>query len=315
MYNVKVSICIPTYNQVYHLQKCIQSILIQDYLDYEIIISDDSTNDLVKNYIDSLCLNQTIKYYHNSPSLGSPDNWNNAISKAEGEYIKILHHDDFFTEKYSLSSLVNLLDTNPQVDLVFSLPEVLFVNSNKRIIQKPSKKSFFKFNQDFYFLFFKNVINAPSTTLYRKKVNVNYDKRFIWLVDVDFYISVLEKNKNVKYIDKTLVCISSGAEGQITQQVAYKKSVQIKEHILLFSKIINHVSSYENYFLFFDELFLRYEVNSLHDLKIICEVPENLNEFLVKVFRKLHKFKTLKRIKYRLLNSKYNRRYFKIEKD
>jgi glycosyltransferase involved in cell wall biosynthesis len=314
MSKVTVSICIPTYNQVDHLQKCIQSILIQDYLEYEIIISDDSTNDLVKNYIDSLNLNQTIKYYHNSPSLGSPENWNNAVSKAEGEYIKILHHDDFFTEKYSLSSLVNLLDTNPQVDLVFSIPEVLFVKSNKRIIQKPSKKSFLKFNKDFYFLFFKNVINAPSTTLYRKIVKVNYDKRFIWLVDVDFYISVLEKNKNVIYIDKTLVCISSGAEGQITQQVAYKKSVQIREHILLFSKIINQVKSQKNYFTFFDELFLRYEVNSLHDLKLICEVPENLNEFSDKVFRNLHKFKMLKRIKYRLLNSKYNRRYFKIEK-
>jgi hypothetical protein len=118
----------------------------------------------------------------------------------------------------------------------------------------------------------------------------------------------------VIYIDKTLVCISSGAEGQITQQVAYKKSVQIREHILLFSKIINQVKSQKNYFTFFDELFLRYEVNSLHDLKLICEVPENLNEFSDKVFRNLHKFKMLKRIKYRLLNSKYNRRYFKIEK-
>jgi len=50
------------------------------------------------------------------------------------------------------------------------------------------------------------------------------------------------------------------------------------------------------------------------DLKQICNVPENLNEFLDQVFQNLHKFKTLKRIKYRLLNSKYNKRYFKIEK-
>ena len=91
MSEVKVSICIPTYNQVEYLKKCIQSILAQDYLDYEIVISDDSTNDTVKSYIDSLNLNQKISYYRNSPSLGTPENWNHAISKAKGKYIKVLH--------------------------------------------------------------------------------------------------------------------------------------------------------------------------------------------------------------------------------
>ena len=52
----------------------------------------------------------------------------------------------------------------------------------------------------------------------------------------------------------------------------------------------------------------------MKDLKQICKVPENIEDFLNQVFQNLHKFKTLKRIKYRLLNSKYNRRYFKIEK-
>lgn len=143
---------------------------------------------------------------------------------------------------------------------------------------------------------------------------VKFDNTFKWLVDIDFYISALTKNNSVQYIDKPLICTMHGMETQVTQQIEYDKVVQIREHVLLFSKFINHVKSQKNYFAFFDELFLRYDVNYMEDLNQICEVPDNLKEFLTQVFQNLHKFKTLKRIKYRLLNSKYNRRYFKIEK-
>ena len=47
----KVSICIPTYNQLKYLEKCISSILMQEYTDYEIIVSDDSTNNDVEVFI------------------------------------------------------------------------------------------------------------------------------------------------------------------------------------------------------------------------------------------------------------------------
>ena len=314
MSEVKVSICIPTYNQVEYLKKCIQSILVQDYLDYEIVISDDSTNDTVKSYIDSLNLNQKISYYRNSPSLGTPENWNHAISKAKGKYIKVLHHDDFFTESNSLAQFVLMLENNPKADFGFSATLVWNINTNKKTIHSCSQNQLSKLKNEYHYLFFKNLIGAPSATIYKKEMVVKFDNRFKWLVDIDFYISVLLKNNIVQYVDKPLICTAHGMESQVTQQVEYDKTIQVREHVLLFSKIISQVKSHKNYLMFFDELFLRYDVNSLSDLKQICDVPENLNGFLDQVFQNLHKFKTLKRIKYRLLNSKYNKRYFKIEK-
>jgi glycosyltransferase involved in cell wall biosynthesis len=311
---VKVSICIPTYNQVEYLKKCIQSILVQDYLDYEIVISDDSTNDSVKSYIDSLSLNEKISYYRNSPSLGSPENWNASIYRAKGKYIKIMHHDDFFTTATSLANFVKLLDENPNVDLAFSSSRVWYINRNLVLKSTCSKDDLNRIKNDYYYLFFKNLINAPSATIYRKSIKLKFDNRFKWLVDVDFYISLLENNNNIAYDDNELICITNGVIGQVTQQIQYDKIIQVKEHLILFSKIISKIKSKKSYLVFFDELFLRYDVNSISDLKEIFEVPENLNEFLDQVFQNLHKFKTLKRIKYRLLNSKYNKRYFKIEK-
>lgn len=314
MSKVTVSICIPTYNQVEYLKKCIQSILVQDYLDYEIVISDDSTNDTVKSYIDSLGLNEKISYYRNSPSLGTPENWNHSISKAQGKYIKVLHHDDFFTETNSLAQFVSLLENNPKSDFGFSATLVWNIKTNKKSIHTCTLNQLAKLKNEYHYLFFKNLIGAPSAIIYRKEMAVKFDNTFKWLVDIDFYISALTKNNSIQYIEKPLICTIHGMETQVTQQIEYNKQIQISEHVLLFSKIVDQIKFQKNYFIFFDELFLRYDINSMEDLKQICEVPENLNEFLNQVFQNLHKFKTLKRIKYRLLNSKYNRRYFKIEK-
>src|SRR5687767_9673514 len=102
----KVSICIPAYNQVEFLRKTLNSILNQNFQDYEIIISDDFQDNSVKKLLLEFDLKGKMKYYQNNPSFGSPKNWNFSISKAQGEYIKILHHDDFFTTSECLAKFV-----------------------------------------------------------------------------------------------------------------------------------------------------------------------------------------------------------------
>ena len=54
MNNPKVSICIPTYNQVIYLKRTIDSVFEQTYTDYEIIITDDSPTDVVFDVVKQL---------------------------------------------------------------------------------------------------------------------------------------------------------------------------------------------------------------------------------------------------------------------
>src|SRR5438477_7380483 len=107
-----VSICIPAYNQTTYLEKLLESVTRQKFIDFEIIVSDDSTTDEVSNLLSNFNFGRKLKYFRNHPSLGSPENWNASIRQATGQYIKIMHHDDLFTSETSLSEMVDFLETH-----------------------------------------------------------------------------------------------------------------------------------------------------------------------------------------------------------
>lgn len=72
----RVSICIPAYNNAVSLQKLIESIDVQTYTDYEVIITDDSSTNDVQDYVTRLG-NTKIRYYRNVKQLGATGNYHN----------------------------------------------------------------------------------------------------------------------------------------------------------------------------------------------------------------------------------------------
>ena len=102
-----ISICIPAYKNRTYLQRILTSIEIQTYKNFEVIITDDSNNDdaieMVKRFSDKF----SIQYFKNETALGTPANWNFAIAKARGAWIKLIHYDDWFASAHSLEKLVN----------------------------------------------------------------------------------------------------------------------------------------------------------------------------------------------------------------
>src|SRR4051794_28296452 len=97
----EVSICIPAYGDPYLLERCLRSVIAQSYTNYEVIVSDDSRHEKLQEVVYKLN-DRRISYYKNRSILGSPANWNEAISYAKGKYIKILHHDDWFASDTAL---------------------------------------------------------------------------------------------------------------------------------------------------------------------------------------------------------------------
>ncbi len=252
----KVSICIPTFNQTRYLKKTLDSILIQTYKNYEIIITDDSSNNNVKKLVDRYKFKGRLKYFKNKTALGSPENWNESIKHAAGEYIKILHHDDWFTEKDSLKKFVDLLDNNPKTNFAFSATMSLRAITEKKI--KALRK-----NGEILLL--GNIIGAPSATIYKRGLNLKYDKNLKWFVDIDFYVKVLAKNNRFVYCPKPLINVTTGAAHQLTKQCLNNKEVELFESIYLYNKIKSRRIRIK-YFLYLVHLINKYRIFSLNDI-------------------------------------------------
>ncbi len=306
----KVSICIPCYKQTQYLKRCLDAVFKQDHEDLEIIITDDTPDNTVKDFIQKNYSSPKLHYFKNPVSLGTPENWNEAIRKAKGEYIKLLHHDDHFTQDKSLSKMVALLDANPKAVMAFCATEVWNVPSGKKYIHKCSPAQLKRIKAEPEFLFFRNMIGAPSATLFRKNKEL-YDKSLKWLVDIEYYIRVLKQNRNIVMTNEALICTADNTEGQVTQSVLRDKSLLIREHMTLLQKI-DLKKNTRNLVLFTDELFTNLEIKTREDLKALCEVPMSLQEFIDKVFTQLNKQKTLKKTRSRFYGSRFN--IFKFEK-
>lgn len=265
MVNPKVSICIPAYKQPEFLRRTLQSVIIQSFEDYEVIITDDSPDESVQTIVKEF-FSPRIKYYKNQEKKGSPGNWNEAIRLAAGKYIKILHHDDWFSDKDSLAEFVKVLDDNPNVDFAFS--SSLVCSDDKRIefVHSPSKLQVERLRHNPNYMFPENFIGSPSATIYRSKLCVKFDCRLKWVVDIDFYIEVLRVNSGIIFIDKPLISITMGSSTQVTSECAGNKNIELFEWLYLYNKLDKTLLPDIKHLRFFWSLFCSLGVKSKQEI-------------------------------------------------
>lgn len=100
--NISFSIVVPTYrtNEIY-LKEMIQSVVVQSYPRWELVLADATEDDGVKRAIDKITRDmvgcESIKYIKLTENAGIAANTNQALQHATGEYIGLLDHDDVLT--------------------------------------------------------------------------------------------------------------------------------------------------------------------------------------------------------------------------
>lgn len=113
------SVIVLVYNNSEYLRGCLESILIQEYPQIEIVVVDDGSKlfnrDGIISYLEKNKKENLINYivYQNEKNLGTVKSANGAIKKANGEYIKLLAADDALYDEHSLSNAAKALQRSP----------------------------------------------------------------------------------------------------------------------------------------------------------------------------------------------------------
>ncbi len=121
---------LPTIITGRYLESAIESVLSQDFTDFEFIISDDASSDNSAEIIQAYATRDArIKYCIHPANLGMVANWNWCLQQARGEYIKYLFGDDRLACPHALSTLAGMLEANPSAVLATSARQIIDAKS------------------------------------------------------------------------------------------------------------------------------------------------------------------------------------------
>jgi glycosyltransferase involved in cell wall biosynthesis len=183
--NTLISICIPTYEMndkgVEYLEYSFNILYHQTYKNFEIIISDHSIDNNIKDLCDQWSQVLNIKYFRNEIKRGnSSANINNAIKQAKGDIIKILFQDDFLHDEYSLEKQFECFKNDWLVTAC--------CHYDGEVVYRPFYPRYHDQIQ-----YGQNTISSPSVLMFKNEDVIEFDESLIWLMDVDYYKRLYDK--------------------------------------------------------------------------------------------------------------------------
>lgn len=143
--NELISVCVPTYNRPEFLAVALRSVVEQGYRPLELLIGDDSSDDLSASIVHGLRRDPgvDVHYVRNQPALGQNRNVDALLRKVSGDRLLLLHDDDAL-----LPSAVEILaacwDKSPDTTIAFGKQEVI---THAGV---PSSKGSDAVNRDYY---------------------------------------------------------------------------------------------------------------------------------------------------------------------
>ncbi len=195
----KVSVIMPVYNAERYLRESIDSILMQSFDDFELIVIDDSSTDSSLKIIQSYN-NPKIKLLINEKNIGSAGSMNRGLSVAVGEYVARMDADDISLPD-RLETQVKYMDNNVDVCLSGTWVQVV---GDKHLYD-------WRYNTDPEELRARLLFDCPfahPSIIFRREVvcknNLQYREGYRRAEDYDFYTRIVEFGK-ISNIPRVLV--------------------------------------------------------------------------------------------------------------
>ena len=103
-----ITIAIPTYNNERYIADAIRSAIAQDYVNLEILIIDDASEDNTEQVVAPFCRDPRVSYFKNEKNIGRVANYRKALYHlAKGEWYLNLDGDDYLTDPSFISKAVS----------------------------------------------------------------------------------------------------------------------------------------------------------------------------------------------------------------
>jgi glycosyltransferase involved in cell wall biosynthesis len=199
--NPKLSVCIPTYEMngmgATYLEKSFGVLAKQTLDGFEVIVSDQSLNDDIKELCEVWQGRLNLRHYWNRDGERQASaNTNHALKMARGAVHKVLFQDDFILSETALQEIFEAFDGLEAMWLLTG-------SGNTRDGQTIERPMVPHLTPKLHFG--KNTVSSPSVLAIRASCEHQFDENLIWLMDVEFYARLWKNYGNPIILPETLV--------------------------------------------------------------------------------------------------------------
>ncbi|MDB6066927.1 MAG: hypothetical protein JWR26_3135 [Pedosphaera sp.] len=234
----RVNVLIPTYNYARYLPETIESVLEQDFQDYEILIVDDCSTDesqaVIRHYA---AMDSRIRYRFNPSNLGMVANWNYCLSQARGEYVQFLFGDDRLASRAALGKMVRMLEGHPSAVLGVAARNI--IDERSRITEVASHLGASGLHDGHEVITRcletnANIIGEPSVVMIRRSEGMRgFCDQYRQIPDLEMWFHLLEAGDAV-YTSEPLYSFRKHPRQQT--EVNRVDKVGEREHLLLLAE-------------------------------------------------------------------------------
>lgn len=196
------SIAIPTYemhgNGTSFLEFQFKILEKQSFNSFDIVISDHSSNDDIKNLCQEWSNRLDINYFKNTHGVGkSSANINYALKKATGKWVKVIFQDDFLFNDSSLETLYHHI--NRYDDTIWVITACEHTRDGINMI----RPFYPKWNDKMHLGI--NTFSSPSVLCVKNDYKLYFNEELVWLMDVDYYKRMCDKYGEPYYLNEISV--------------------------------------------------------------------------------------------------------------
>jgi len=214
--NPEVSVVIPTYNRGWIIKEAIDSVLAQDYRNFQLIVVDDGSTDNTMDILDSY---QEDIHVVRQKNRGVSAARNQGLEQASGSFIAFLDSDDIWLPQ-KLSSQVAFFNSNP--DALICQTEEIWIRNGARVNPKKRHKKPSG-------MFFESSLNlcliSPSAVMMKRglfdEVGL-FDENLPACEDYDLWLRISCRYP-VYLIDTPLIIKRGGHEDQLSRSPGLDK--------------------------------------------------------------------------------------------
>ena len=208
------TVIIPSYNQGKTIRQSIGSVLIQDYENLELIVTDDASSDFDKNAVQDYIEEnkrenlQEYRVIAHQQNVGTVRNLNSAIAKAAGNYVTVFAGDDCLYDEHTLSNYEKGFAEHPEKNIITAQCYRYDSEMKEFLLKQVPENRAYQINESPALVQFRMLSEwnafAMGATAFRKATLEKYnffDERYRLVEDWPLFLKLTRNGERFYFID------------------------------------------------------------------------------------------------------------------